>query len=79
MLQMQKYFMTKCFRFAEVPQNIQAGCYGDRKNDSAIAFHKRKSQVILLDDAYQHRKVKLVLLTVWHCRMILSTWELKRK
>jgi tetraacyldisaccharide 4'-kinase len=50
------------FQFYTKFKNIQVAVDADRKNGiQQLLSQTQKPEVILLDDAYQHRKVKLVL------------------
>jgi tetraacyldisaccharide 4'-kinase len=57
MLLQMKYLATNRFSLYEV-QNIQVAVDADRKNGIQQLPQTQKPEVILLDDAYQHRKVK---------------------
>jgi tetraacyldisaccharide 4'-kinase len=57
LLQMQKYLATNRFSFHEV-QNIQVAVDADRKNGIQQLLSQTQKPEVILDDAYQHRKVK---------------------
>ena len=56
---MLKFFGDEPFQFYKKFKNIQVAVDANRKNGiEQLLSQKQKPEVILLDDAYQHRKVK---------------------
>jgi tetraacyldisaccharide 4'-kinase len=76
LLQMQK-LGDEPFQFSRSSKNIKWPLM-QIEWDSAIAFTNAKARVILLDDAYQHRKVKAgyILLTSWSCILMILCYPL---